>query len=403
GAPWRRPPRRSPGPPPRPGPCRPRGTSGRRPAARRGAEGGPGTRRTRPRRSAPRSTRTPWRGRGRPASRSRARERLRLPWRSAFLRQPRRVLLHLVDAALHVEGLLREVVERAAEDLLERADRVLEGHVLALKAGELLRDEERLREELLDLARAVDDLAVFLAQLVHAEDGDDVLQVLVLLERLLDLARDLVVALTDDARVEEGRGRVERVDGGVDAELGDRAAENRRRVEVGERRRGRRVREVVGGHVDRLHRRDGALGRRGDALLERAHLGAERRLVTDGARDAAEERRHLGARLREAEDVVDEEKDVLALLVAEVLGDGERAQGDAGARSGRLVHLAVDERGLADDRLAGLEQRLAHLDHEVGALAGALTDAGEARHATVRLRDVVDELLDEHGLADAGA
>jgi hypothetical protein len=40
---------------------------------------------------------------------------------------------------------------------------------------------------------------------------------------------------------------------------------------------------------------------------------------------------------------------------------------------------------------------------EVVALAGALADAGEHRHAAVRLRDVVDQLHDGHGLADAGA
>ena len=40
---------------------------------------------------------------------------------------------------------------------------------------------------------------------------------------------------------------------------------------------------------------------------------------------------------------------------------------------------------------------------EVVALAGALADAGEHRIAAMRLGDVVDQLLDEHGLADAGA
>ena len=40
---------------------------------------------------------------------------------------------------------------------------------------------------------------------------------------------------------------------------------------------------------------------------------------------------------------------------------------------------------------------------EVVALAGALADAGEHRHAAVRLGDVVDQLHDGHGLADAGA
>jgi hypothetical protein len=95
-------------------------------------------------------------------------------------------------------------------------------------------------------------------------------------------------------------------------------------------------------------------GRR-DALLQRAHLRGQRGLITDGARDAAEERGHFGARLREAEDVVHEEEHVLAFDVAEVLGDGERREGDAGARAGRLVHLAVDQRGLREHGLAGVQ------------------------------------------------
>ena len=71
---------------------------------------------------------------------------------------------------------------------------------LPCEAGELRGDEERLREELLDLAGARDDELVVLAELVHAEDGDDVLQILVLLQRLLDAARDAVVPLADDLR-----------------------------------------------------------------------------------------------------------------------------------------------------------------------------------------------------------
>ena len=48
---------------------------------------------------------------------------------------------------------------------------------------------------------------------------------------------------------------------------------------------------------------------------------------------------------------------------------------------------------------AGLD----HLVIEVVAFAGALANAGEHRIAAVRLRDVVDQLHDQHGLADAGA
>ena len=70
---------------------------------------------------------------------------------------------------------------------------------------------------------------------------------------------------------------------------------------------------------------------------------------------------------------------------------------DAQARARRLVHLAVDQRGLVDDAA------LLHLQPEVVALAGALAHAGEHRQAAVLLGDVVDQLLDEHRLAHAGA
>ena len=120
-----------------------------------------------------------------------------------------------------------------------------------------------------------------------------------------------------------------------------------------------------------------------------------------------EKRRHFRAGLREAEDVVDEEQHVLA-LVAEMLGDREAGQADARARARRLVHLAIDERAFRARLAAALlrilvDARLDHLVIEVVAFAGALADAGEHRIAAMGLGDVVDELHDQHRLADAGA
>ena len=120
-----------------------------------------------------------------------------------------------------------------------------------------------------------------------------------------------------------------------------------------------------------------------------------------------EQCRHFRAGLREAEDVVDEEQHVLA-LVAEMLGDGQAGQADAGARTRRLVHLAVDQRAFGAGRAAVLlgvlvDARFDHLVIEVVAFAGALADAGEHRIAAMRLGDVVDEFHDQHRLADAGA
>jgi peptide chain release factor 1 len=168
-------------------------------------------------------------------------------------------------------------------------------------------------------------------------------------------------------------------------------------VEMREGRGRRGIGQVVGRHVDRLHRRDRTLLGGGDALLQRSHLGRERRLVADRARHATEQRRHLGACLGEAEDVVDEEQHVLALLVAEVLGHRDAGQPHAQTGAGGLVHLAEHHHRLRDDA------RLGHLAVEVVAFARALAYAGEHREAAVLGGDVADQLLDEHGLADAGA
>src|SRR6188474_206523 len=98
---------------------------------------------------------------------------------------------HVVDRAGHLERLLGQVVALALEDLLERAHRVLARAEDALHAGERGGDVERLAHELLDLAGARHGLLVVLRQLVHAEDRDDVLQVLVALQDALDLAGDV--------------------------------------------------------------------------------------------------------------------------------------------------------------------------------------------------------------------
>src|SRR5262249_19579082 len=79
------------------------------------------------------------------------------------------------------------------------------------------------------------------------------------------------------------------------------------------------------------------------------------------------------------------------------------------ARARRLVHLAVHQRAFRALRRAvvllrvDVDLRLDHLVVEIVALARALAHAGEHRVAAVRLGDVVDQLHDQHGLADAGA
>src|SRR6186997_2507615 len=179
-------------------------------------------------------------------------------WSGIGLAHALRVLGHVLDRAGEVEGLLRQRVVLALEDLPEAADGLRQGRVLAGPAGELLGHEHRLAHEALEPPSPRHGDLVVLAELIHAEDGDDVLEILVALERSLDLARHVEVLLPDDPWVEDGGGRRERVDRRVDAELHDRALEPNRRVEMTERRGRRRVGVVVRRDEDRLEARDRA-------------------------------------------------------------------------------------------------------------------------------------------------
>ena len=169
------------------------------------------------------------------------------------------------------------------------------------------------------------------------------MQILVALEHALHAARDVVVFLADNFRRERPGSRGERINRRVDSQLGNRPFQNKGRVQVRERGGRGRIGQVVGRYVHRLERSDRALLGRGNTLLERAHFSSKRRLVTDGARGAAEQGRHFRAGLRKPEDVVDEQQHILILLVAEIFRHGERRQGDAEARAGWFVHLAVHE------------------------------------------------------------
>src|SRR5713226_6056250 len=76
--------------------------------------------------------------------------------------QLRCCLKHFVDRALHVEGLLRDVIVLAFVDLLETFYCVSDFNVAPRRTGELLRHVAGLRQEALDFSRPRHaDLLVF--------------------------------------------------------------------------------------------------------------------------------------------------------------------------------------------------------------------------------------------------
>src|SRR5690606_14315111 len=124
-------------------------------------------------------------------------------------------------------------------------DGVLQGNVLARGAGEHFGHEERLGQEALDLTSTGYQLLVGFRQLVHAEDRDDVLQLLVALQNVLHATRGLVVLLANHLRVQLAGGGVQRIHGRVDTQGGDVTGQYDGGIQVGEGGRRARVGQVV--------------------------------------------------------------------------------------------------------------------------------------------------------------
>ena len=58
--------------------------------------------------------------------------------------------------------------------------------------------------------------------------------------------------------------------------------------------------QVVGRHVDGLHRGERALGSGGDTLLHATHVGSQGRLVTHSRGDTTQQGRHLRTSLKQS-------------------------------------------------------------------------------------------------------
>lgn len=103
------------------------------------------------------------------------------------------------------------------------------------------------------------------------------------------------------------------------------------------------------------------------------HVSRQRGLVTDSRGDTTEQGRHLRTGLGETEDVVDEEKHILALLVTEVFRDGETSERNTGTGTRGLVHLTEDKSDLGVT-LEVDDTGLNHFVVQIVTLTGTLTD-----------------------------
>lgn len=293
-----------------------------------------------------------------------------------------------LDVTNHVEGVLGQVISLTLDDGLEGTDGVLQVNEGTLDTSENLGDSEGLGQETLELTGTLDSKLVSLRQLIHTQNGNDILERLVLLEHLLDTGGDVVVLVTNDTGVEHTGLGVERVDSGVDTQLGDTTGQDSGGVQVSEGGSGGRVSQIVSGHVDGLDGSNGTLLGGGNTLLHTTHVDGQSGLVTDSGGDTTQQGRHLGTGLGETENVVNEEQHILTLVVTEVLGNGQTGKGDTGTGTRGLVHLTEDQSDLGVT-LKLDDTSLLHLVVQIVTLTGTLTDTTENGVTTVGLGNVV--------------
>src|SRR5262245_22410463 len=124
------------------------------------------------------------------------------------------------------------MVPFAVAEFLEAADRLRQGRDLARAVGKGFRDDKRLGQEPFDPASPGDDLLVLFAQLLHAEDSDNVLQLTITLEDLLHATSHRVMLLTHILRIQYSAIGSEWIDGRVNAFLRNASLQINERIEM---------------------------------------------------------------------------------------------------------------------------------------------------------------------------
>src|SRR5690606_25085107 len=167
-------------------------------------------------------------------------------------------------------------------------------NVFAGAAGEHFCHEEGLGQKALDFTGAGDHQLIFFRELVHAENGNDVLQLFVALQYRLNTAGNVVVLVTDNQRVEQtGRG-VQWIYRRVNTQLGNGARQYQGCIQVSKGGGWRGVGQVIRRNVYGLEGGDGTGFGGGDALLENAHLFRQCWLVAHRRWHTTQQCRYFG-------------------------------------------------------------------------------------------------------------
>mmetsp|Transcript_35100 Transcript_35100/g.73103 ORF Transcript_35100/g.73103 Transcript_35100/m.73103 type:complete len:448 (+) Transcript_35100:278-1621(+) len=266
---------------------------------------------------------------------------------------------------------------------------------------------ERLRHEFLHLTSTSDSKLIIFRKFIHTKNGNDILQRLVILEKLLGSTGNFVVLHSDNAGVKHTGSGIKGIDSGVDTQLSNRTGQHSCSVQVSKGCGRGRIRKIISRHVDSLHRGNGSLGGRGNTFLKTTHISGKSGLVTDSRRNTSKKGGHFRTGLGETENVVHKEQHILVFFITEVLGNGKTGKSDTGAGTWGFVHLPVDKSGLGS---IGGASGFVNLNHttfnhfvvKIISLTGTFTNTGEDRVSSVVDGNVVNKFHNNNGFSYTG-
>ncbi len=189
----------------------------------------------------------------------------------------------LLDGADHIECLLRDLVVFAVNDFFEAANGVFQFYIVAGRSGKGFGDVKRLRQETLNFSCPGDRQFIVFRELVHTENGDDILQVFIALQNQLDRTR-----LRHNAPHPPHGDPIFATWSRADPLPDKFPIPQSGATKPWSHQDGRNVVAGAGsvkssaGNVNRLDRSDRTLVGRGDAFLQFAQVGRQSWLITDG-------------------------------------------------------------------------------------------------------------------------
>ena len=176
----------------------------------------------------------------------------------------------------------------AFTDLLKCPHGIFDLDIHARFIGKGFGNMEGLRQKALNLSGPCDGDFIFVGQLFHSQNGNNILKFFILLQNLLYLPRDLIMFVSDIRGIQNPGSRIQWIHCRVNTQLNDLTRQNNGSVQMRKGRCRCRVGQIVCRHIHTLYGGNGPFIGGGDAFLQLTQINGQSRLIPNGRRHTSQ-------------------------------------------------------------------------------------------------------------------